>query len=919
MVKFDFSDGVISIRTHYDHRDRCTAIPGGQWSPKDRAWKYLLTPATASSICQSFSKEISEEDRQKLQSIASRLIAAQDVKNGAVTLQVPVTQFPPWHHQLVTFNMVKQLFDLDNIESCGGGALAALDMGPQPLDSKILTPNGWTTMGEIKIGDLVIGKNGKPTKVIRVIPQGIKDVFEITFSDKAKTRCCDEHLWPVISPRDKWQNKKFRPFSLSKIKSFGLRNKGPKNDYWRWFIPMVDPIEYNQHKPLPFDPYLIGALIGDGGLTQGIYFTSADQEIIDEISGLLPSGIAVHKNTDQYGYYLGAGRGNKNNPLLNFIRTSNLNVKSECKHIPREYLMASIQNRVSLLQGLLDTDGCAKASTSCGIEFCTSSKQLGMDFQELVWSLGGTATMMIKKTSCLDAYRFYVKFPFNIKPFRLKRKADIYNNTSHATRSFRKIKHIGKMQVQCITVEAEDGLYVTDDFIVTHNCGKSKVSVDLIANFPHVFRKVLVVCPSSVIDVWTGNEDRKGQFEIHAVPEAYKNMLVHPVKNGSVEKKTNIAEAMRFNAMQAKKQFICVINYESAWREPFANWAMEVGFDLVILDECHRIKSPGGKASKYFAKLAKTVKYRLGLTGTPCPHSPLDAYGQYRFLDPGIFGTSFTKFRDNFCTMGGFQNHQVLNFKNQDMLHDKMFLIAHRVMSRDVFDLPKFQSEIRTCDLSSAELNIYREMDLNFCAELANGQVTADNAMVKLLRLQEITSGFLDGQPIGESKKKLLSDVFEDFELREPIIVFARFTNDLRAIQEVAEKQGRRYGELSGHANELSQWQIGNKDVLGVQIKSGREGVDFTRARYSIYYSLGFSLGDYEQSIKRLDRPGQLREGMYIHLLVKNSVDEKVMEALAKRKEVIESVLNQYRNINEPDVDDDVFCREHADCIPAAI
>lgn len=579
MVKFDFSDGVISIRTHYDHRDRCTAIPGGQWSPKDRAWKYLLTPATASSICQSFSKEISEEDRQKLQLIASRLIAAQAVKDGSVELQVPVTQFPPWHHQLVTFNMVKQLFDLDNIVSCGGGALAALDMGT----------------------------------------------------------------------------------------------------------------------------------------------------------------------------------------------------------------------------------------------------------------------------------------------------------------------------------------------------GKTKMSVDLITNFPNTFQKVLVVCPSSVIDVWAGNEDRKGQFEIHAVPEAYKHMLVHPVKNGSVEKKTKIAEAMRYNAAQTKKQFICVVNYESAWREPFAKWAIDADFDLVILDEIHRIKSPGGKASKYFAKLAKTVKYRLGLTGTPCPHSPLDAYGQYRFLDPGIFGTSFTKFRDAYCTMGGFQNHQVLNFKNQDMLHDKMFLIAHRVMSRDVFDLPKFQSETRTCDLSPEELKIYREMDLNFCAELESGQVTADNAMVKLLRLQEITSGFLDGQPIGESKKKLLSDVLEDFELREPLIIFARFTNDLRAIQEVAEKQGRRYGELSGHANELSQWQIGNKDVLGVQIKSGREGVDFTRARYSIYYSLGFSLGDYEQSIKRLDRPGQLREGMYIHLLVKNSVDEKVMEALAKRKEVIESVLNQYRNINEPDVDDDVFCPEHAECIPVAI
>jgi SNF2 family DNA or RNA helicase len=289
-------------------------------------------------------------------------------------------------------------------------------------------------------------------------------------------------------------------------------------------------------------------------------------------------------------------------------------------------------------------------------------------------------------------------------------------------------------------------------------------------------------------------------------------------------------------------------------------------------------------------------------------NSPLDIYGQYRFLDPGIFGTSFTKFRGEYAVMGGFQGHQILNYRNPEMLHDKMFLIAHRVMSKDVFDLPKFQSEIRTCELSGTERRVYQEMDINFCAQVASGEVTAANALVKLLRLQEITSGYLDAQPVGDSKKKLLADVLEDFSLKEPIVIFARFTNDLRAIKEVVESQGRTYGELSGHANELSQWQIGNKDVLGVQIKSGREGVDFTRARYSIYYSLGFSLGDYEQSIKRLDRPGQLREGMYIHLLAKDTVDFKVMEALEKRQEVISSVLNQYKGSDDfddvPEIDD---------------
>jgi len=438
-------------------------------------------------------------------------------------------------------------------------------------------------------------------------------------------------------------------------------------------------------------------------------------------------------------------------------------------------------------------------------------------------------------------------------------------------------------------------------------CGKSRCAVDLICNYPDKFKKVLIVCPVSVIDVWAGNNIISGQFDRHATEDQRHNLLIHPVKGVSVEKKTKAAEMARFQALNAKKQFICVINYESAWREPFAKWAHDVGFDLIVLDESHRIKTPSGKASKFFASLAKTTKYRLALTGTPCPHAPLDIYGQYRFLDPGVFGTSFTKFRSNFAVMGGFQGHQVLSYRNTEMLHNKMFLLAHRVMSKDVFDLPPFQSEIRTCTLSKDERDLYNQMNENFCVEIKNNLVTASNALVKLLRLQEITSGYLDKQHIGDSKRKLLADVLEDFDVKEPIIIFARFTNDLKVVKEIAESQGRTYGELSGNCNDLSQWQNGDKDVLGVQIKSGREGVDFTRARYSIYYSLGFSLGDYEQSIKRLDRPGQSRSGMYIHLLAEDTIDFKVMDALKKKQEIVESVLKQYYDeIPDFDIPEDI-------------
>lgn len=434
-------------------------------------------------------------------------------------------------------------------------------------------------------------------------------------------------------------------------------------------------------------------------------------------------------------------------------------------------------------------------------------------------------------------------------------------------------------------------------FALDMGLGKSKCAVDVICNHTEQIRSVLIACPSSVIDVWTGNQDKIGQFETHALPQQFENLHLFAVKGKNMDtyKKTKLAENARRIAEMHNKVFVAVVNYETAWREPFATWARDAKFDMIVCDECHRIKAPGGKAAKYFSLLGRSVKYRLGLSGTPFSHTPLDIYSQYRFLDPGIFGTSFSRFRSEFAIMGGFEGHQVLSFKNLDVLNQKFYMIAHRVMSKDVIDLPEFQIVERTCELEGPELKVYQQMNEEFCAEVEGNLVTAANALVKLLRLQEITSGFLDGTQVGSSKAKLLADVLEDFDQHEPIVIMAHFTNDLKMIKQVCEAQGRTYAELSGHANQLSQWQIGKFDVLGVQIKSGREGVDLTRARYTVYYSMGFSLGDYEQSMKRTDRPGQTREGLFIHLLAENSVDFKVMKSLRHHKDVITAVLDMYK------------------------
>ena len=322
----------------------------------------------------------------------------------------------------------------------------------------------------------------------------------------------------------------------------------------------------------------------------------------------------------------------------------------------------------------------------------------------------------------------------------------------------------------------------------------------------------------------------------------------------------------------------------------------------LLVHNSHRCKAPGGKQSMYLSRLRDRATRRLCLTGTPMPHSPLDAYAQYRFLDPGIFGTSFTAFRARYAIMGGFENHQVVALTNQEELTKKFYSIAYRVTADEVLDLPPVQHITQPVKLSREELRVYAALEHDLIAEVKAGVVTVANALVKILRLQQATSGYsrLDAEPgeargrevrIGDSKERTLADLLDSLPGSEPVVVFARFHHDLDAVARICEAQSRRFGELSGRHNELMDWQMGRLDVLGVQIQSGGVGIDLTRACYAVYYSVGYSLGEYEQSLARLCRPGQERPVRYYHLVATGTVDETVRQALEAKRDVVEAVL----------------------------
>ena len=401
-------------------------------------------------------------------------------------------------------------------------------------------------------------------------------------------------------------------------------------------------------------------------------------------------------------------------------------------------------------------------------------------------------------------------------------------------------------------------------------------------------KRVLILCPKSVCRVWQR--------------EFYKHTHGWEVVNLDSGRLTARTELLKAYYPMNLDRLAVIMNYEVLNDAPTAA-ALKRPWDCIIFDECHRLKSAAGVQSRRASQIMHHAARRLGLTGTPMPHSPLDVYAQCRCLDKRIFGASNAAFKARYAVKGGYMGHQIVDYQHLDELHDKLYTITYRCRAADVLDLPGAEDSYRYCDLGPAEAKAYKSMEQELVAEIAGGLVTASNALVKLLRLQQITSGYLplegDAQEIGTAKQGLLAEVLEDLspaevgEAREPVVVFCRYTHDLAAVAVVCAAQGLRCGELSGQRNDLEAWQRGEADVLATQLQAGGLGVDMTRARYCVYYSNSYSLGDYEQTRARCHRPGQTRPVTYIHLLARGTVDEVVLEALGKRRDVVAAVIDK--------------------------
>jgi len=836
--------------------------------------------------------KITENEKLSAMWVPKAAILQEEKKLNRIIDYTPYSVRPPMSHQKIA---IEKLL-------ANNRYILADDMGlgkMEVINNQIFTPYGRKKIGDLKISDKVIGSDGLSHTVIGVFPQGFKETFKITFNDGCSILVGKEHLWSVSSS-NYGKNTKNDRHKKSLILSTGqmmdidgeIINKGyghnQKKEYKiktyykssngnnRWQIPIVKPIEFQNNNNLPLDPYFLGLALGDGSFRKKTINFTAHKDDYDELYenfNLTPTKSNTRPN-------IKIGRINVGNLLeeLNIEKTRSYN-----KFIPDVYKYSSIKNRLSILQGLMDTDGYCningrKDTDFNGTEYSTVSEQLCDDVIEIVHSLGGIARKRSRKSSykkngkrieCRISYRVNIKLPEGMIPFRLKRKSEKYiiPKKYPVGRYIENIEKFGFDECVCISVDSPDKLYVTEHAIVTHNTTSA-----VIASMESNVKKVLIVCPASLKLNW------RKEIEIYAPRK--RILIVEGRKWGS----TFDYYIINYDILK---------NYHTTEKtedsEAFKLIVNE-NFDLAIIDESHYLSNASSQRSKLMNDILDKIPKVWLLTGTPMTSRPINYFNLLKIVNSPVT-LNWQQYVKRYCRgfkfkVNGRTIWNTSGAANLDELRERTKNLVLRRLKSDILDLPeKIISQI------------YLELDSSFYNEeleeflkITESEKGKENISITLARLMKVR------QIIAIEKVPYTCELIDKFlEQDKKVIVFTNFTMSLDMIH---EKYPKNSVVLDGRMTDKKKQESVDKfqndkkiKVFIANIRAGGVGHNLTEAEGIIMNDLSFVPSDHSQAEDRAYRIGQKNSVLVYYPIFENTIEQIVYNILQRKKNIIDQVL----------------------------
>ena len=806
------------------------------------------------------------------------------------------------------------------------GCILADDMGLGKAwlsSTYIYTPKNKVKIGTLKVGDKVIGSDGNPCNVTGVFPQGVKDLYRITFNDGYSGLVCKEHLWTVSSNNsgNNSKNRENRYITLSteqmlnkelviEQKGTGWNEKRPyklktyykhSNGQNKWQIPIVKPIEFYNNIELPIEPYLLGLGLGDG------YFDNRNNIKIELHQNDFEE-IFKKLNINEYAA--------TNNNLTAYIKLNHElidlglnNKKSDTKFIPNIYKYSSINDRIAILQGLMDTDGhCIKSNAGVftGTEYCSVSEQLTDDVAEIVHSLGGIVRKSSKVGSykkedgtrviCKRAFRLNIKMPEGINPFRLKRKANSYNSPKKypVGRYISNIELETKGDAVCISVDTPDKLYVVEHGIVTHNTTQS-----IVAALESGAKKILVVCPSSTKINW--------EREINVFCD---DTTIIDGKKWSDAKFTiiNFDILKNFHTLSSGKK-----PKEGEPEEILNRELVNANYDLCIIDEAHYLKNNESIRGKIMVELCAKEKIEKVwlLTGTPVANRPMDFFNLLKIIKSPIadnwkhYAVRYCDARKFFRTLKNGQKKQIWltdGASNLEELANKTKNTIIRRLKTEVLDMPDKVVTPMHHMLDKKGVKQYELLWEEYLQKRKLEGKKTDNLQKDLVEL------ILLRQFIAQEAIPYTIEMIENaIEMGRKVIVFTSFTDELEMISNHFGKLAVKHnGLMTTLQKQKSVDSFQNNDKVKVfvgNIKSAGVGITLTEATVVIFNSFDWVTGNNEQAEDRAYRIGQKNDVNVYYQLFDDTISIRMWETLKQKQEIINIILGVENITKENETD----------------